>query len=118
MTYQFDGFLCSVFSAERDEGVASVQAAERVHHQAKVPDRTGLLKQRDQLVFKQVSWDLANKYLPGRKRYDSIIGRIGRKLLLNWRVSCQVLAVSHQCNRDYYRNDKKGHHLDTRKRRL
>ena len=77
MTYQFDGLLCSVFSAERDERVASVQAAERVHHQAKVPDRTGLLEQRDQLIFKQVSWDLANEYLPGRKRYDSIIGRFG-----------------------------------------
>ena len=70
MTYQFNGLLCSVFSAERDEGVASVQAAERVHHQAKVPDRTSLLEQRDQLIFKQVSGDLANEYLPSGKRYD------------------------------------------------
>lgn len=64
-TYQFDSLLCSFFSAESDKGVASVQATQRIHHQAQVPDGTSFLKQRNQLILKKVSGDFAYKYLPG-----------------------------------------------------
>lgn len=63
--YQFDSLLCSFFSAESDKGVASVQATERIHHQAQVPDGASFLKQRNQLILKKVSGDFAYKYLPG-----------------------------------------------------
>lgn len=64
-SYQFDSLLCSFFSAEGYKGVASVQATERIHHQAQVPDGASFLKQRNQLILKKVSGDFANKYLPG-----------------------------------------------------
>ena len=63
-TYHFDSLLCSFFSAESDKGVAPVEATERIHHQAQVPNGASFLKQRDQLILKQVSWDFAYKYLP------------------------------------------------------
>lgn len=34
LTYQFDSLLRSFFSAESYKGIASVQATERIHHQA------------------------------------------------------------------------------------
>lgn len=68
--YQFDSLLCSFFSAESDKGVASVQATERIHHQAQVPDGASFLKQRNQLILKKVSGDFAYKYLPGWEREE------------------------------------------------
>ncbi len=47
ITYEFDGLLSSLFSAEGDEGVSSVQPAERVHHQTQIPYGSGFLEQRD-----------------------------------------------------------------------
>ncbi len=41
ITYEFDGLLSSLFSAEGDEGVSSVQPAERVHHQTQIPYGSG-----------------------------------------------------------------------------
>lgn len=62
-SYQFHRLLCSFFSAESDKGVASVQAAEWIHHQSQVPDGAGFLKERNQLILKQVSGYFADKYL-------------------------------------------------------
>lgn len=61
--YQFDSLLCGFFSAESYKGVASVQAAERIHHEAQVPDGASFLKQRNQLILKKVSGDFTYKYL-------------------------------------------------------
>lgn len=62
-TDQPDGLLRRLFSAECDEGIAPVQTAQRVHHQPQVPDRSSVLEERNQLVFKQVPGNLANKNL-------------------------------------------------------
>lgn len=69
IAYKFDRFLRSLFSAESDEGVSSVQPAEGVHHQTQIPYRPSFLKQRDQLIFKQISWDLSHKNLWMFKRH-------------------------------------------------
>lgn len=53
-SYQFHRLLCSFFSAESDKGIASVQAAEWIHHQSQVPDGAGFLKEWNQLVLKEV----------------------------------------------------------------
>lgn len=63
--YQLDRLLGGVFGAESDEGVAAVQAAERVHHQPQVPDGPGLLEERNQLVFKQIAGNLPHEDLRG-----------------------------------------------------
>ena len=66
--YQFDCLLRSLFGAECDESIASVETAERVHHQTQVPDRPRLLKQWHQLIFKQVSGDLTHKNLKWERK--------------------------------------------------
>lgn len=53
-SYQFHRLLCSFFSAESDKGIASVQAAEWIHHQSQVPDGAGFLKEWNQLILKEV----------------------------------------------------------------
>lgn len=52
-----------------DEGVAAVLSAE-LHHQSELVDPAGSLKERDQLVFVQISRDLPHKDLaaPGGGR--------------------------------------------------
>lgn len=66
-SYQFHRLLRRFFSAESDKGVASVQAAEWIHHQSQVPDGAGFLKEWNQLVLKQVSGYFAYKYLTERR---------------------------------------------------
>lgn len=51
-THQFNSSLGGLLSTESDKGVASVEAAEGVHHEAEVPDRARLLKQGYQLILK------------------------------------------------------------------
>lgn len=67
-THQLDRHLGGLFGAERDEGVAAVQAAQRVHHQPEVPDGPRLLEQGNQLVFEQVPGNLSNKYLQRKEQ--------------------------------------------------
>lgn len=70
--YQLDCRLGSLFSAEGDKGIASVQATEWVHHQTQVPDRTCLLKQGDQLILKEIPGDFPHKYLEKRKQSSRV----------------------------------------------
>lgn len=62
-THQLDGLLGCLFSAEGDESIAPVQAAQRLHHQSEVPDGAGLLKKWYQFVLEQVTRDFAYKDL-------------------------------------------------------
>lgn len=61
--YQSDSLLCVVLAAEGDEGISSVLARQRVHHQTQVPDGTRLLEEGNQLVFVQVTRDLPHENL-------------------------------------------------------
>lgn len=70
-SHQLHSLLSSLFTAEGDEGVAPVQPAERVHHEPEVPDGPGFLKQRNQLVLKQVARDLPNKDLMMRREIET-----------------------------------------------
>lgn len=70
--YQLDSLLGRLFSAEGDEGIAPVQATQGVHHEPQVPDRPRLLKERNQLIFKQVTGDLPDKNLQEKETIFTI----------------------------------------------
>lgn len=115
--YQFDSLLCRFFSAVSDKGIASVEATERIHHQAQVPDGASFLKQRNQLILKQVSGNLPYEYLSEHTRivvsFKNAMNRWSLDAICG-QASIQLLAVNHHCNLGYYRRQQSIHHLDTK----
>lgn len=61
-TYLSDCIIGGFASGERNECVSTICACHWIHHEAQVPDRAALLKQRNKLIFVHVLGYLAAKH--------------------------------------------------------
>lgn len=80
----FDSVLGGLASRERDEGVASIGAGHRVHHQSQIPNGAALLEQRNEFVLEHVFGDFAAKHFAADARRAGVPVR--------WRTTILALA--------------------------